>query len=66
MTADDRPVLVFDVNETLSDLSPLHRAFEELGVPGELARTWFASVLREGFALPESRWDVTDLRLRDG
>ncbi|MFE7629970.1 haloacid dehalogenase type II [Kocuria sp. NPDC057446] len=51
MTSDDRPVLVFDVNETLSDLRPLHGAFEELGVPGEVAATWFASVLREGFAL---------------
>ncbi|MFF0989916.1 haloacid dehalogenase type II [Kocuria nitroreducens] len=51
MTTDDRPVLVFDVNETLSDMRPLHRAFEEVGVPGELAQTWFASVLREGFAL---------------
>ncbi|MEX5234374.1 haloacid dehalogenase type II [Kocuria arenosa] len=51
MTTDDRPVLVFDVNETLSDLGPLHHAFEELGAPGELAATWFASVLREGFAL---------------
>ncbi|MEX5294936.1 haloacid dehalogenase type II [Kocuria sp. CPCC 205268] len=51
MTADDRPVLVFDVNETLSDMRPLHHAFEEVGVPGELAATWFATVLREGFAL---------------
>lgn len=51
MTAHDRPVLVFDVNETLSDMRPLHGAFEEVGVPGELAATWFASVLREGFAL---------------
>ena len=51
MTTDDRPVLVFDVNETLSDMRPLRHAFEEVGVPGELAATWFASVLREGFAL---------------
>lgn len=47
----ERPVLVFDVNETLSDMEPMQAAFEELGVPGPLAGTWFASVLREGFAL---------------
>lgn len=44
-------VVVFDVNETLSDLSPLAARFEDLGVPGTLAPLWFASVLREGFAL---------------
>jgi len=48
---DDRPVLVLDVNETISDMRPMSRAFEELGLPGELAATWFAAVLREGFAL---------------
>ncbi|GGG55661.1 dehalogenase [Kocuria dechangensis] len=46
-----RPLLVFDVNETLSDMRPLRGVFEELGVPGLLAETWFAAVLREGFAL---------------
>ncbi|MFI7482217.1 haloacid dehalogenase type II [Kocuria sp. M1R5S2] len=51
MTADDRPLLVFDVNETISDMREMRRAFEEVGVPGELAATWFASILREGFAL---------------
>lgn len=43
--------LVFDVNETLSDLSPMGRAFESVGAAPELAATWFASVLRDGFAL---------------
>ncbi|GAA1856539.1 haloacid dehalogenase type II [Pseudonocardia ailaonensis] len=43
--------LVFDVNETLSDLRPLAVRFEALGAPGELARLWFASTLREGIAL---------------
>jgi 2-haloacid dehalogenase len=48
----DRPeLLVFDVNETLSDLAPLAHRFEEVGVPGHLAQPWFASVLRDGFAL---------------
>lgn len=44
-------VVVFDVNETLSDLTPLARRFTEVGAPDFLAPLWFASVLREGFAL---------------
>ncbi|MEZ5117487.1 MAG: haloacid dehalogenase type II [Candidatus Nanopelagicales bacterium] len=44
-------VIVFDVNETLSDLSPLAARFAEVGLSAETARLWFASVLREGFAL---------------
>jgi len=45
------PVVVFDVNETLSDLEPLGRRFAEMGAPPELLRVWFAGVLRDGFAL---------------
>jgi 2-haloacid dehalogenase len=53
--SEARPlVVVFDVNETLSDLSPLSRRFEEVGAPGHLAPTWFAGVLRDGFALTVS------------
>lgn len=49
---DERPsVVVFDVNETLSDTAALTDAFEGVGVPGHLAATWFAQVLRDGFAL---------------
>lgn len=44
-------VIVFDVNETLSDMAPLGRCFAELGLPDQLASVWFASVLRDGFAL---------------
>jgi 2-haloacid dehalogenase len=44
-------VLIFDVNETLSDMSPMAERFEDLGAPGHLARTWFAGLLRDGFAL---------------
>jgi 2-haloacid dehalogenase len=44
-------VVVFDVNETLSNLTPLAGRFEEVGAPASLAPLWFASVLREGFAL---------------
>jgi 2-haloacid dehalogenase len=43
--------VVFDVNETLSDLSPLAARFAEIGAPEHLAATWFAGVLRDGFAL---------------
>lgn len=43
--------VVFDVNETLSDFTPLRRRFEETGAPGHLMPTWFAGVLRDGFAL---------------
>ena len=44
-------VLVFDVNETLSDMSPMAGRFEDVGAPGHLAKTWFAGLLRDGFAL---------------
>jgi 2-haloacid dehalogenase len=43
-------VVVFDVNGTLSDLSPLDDAFGQVGAP-PLAATWFAMILRDGFAL---------------
>ena len=43
--------VVLDVNETLSDMSPLGDVLERHGVPRGLAATWFASVLRDGFAL---------------
>ncbi|MGH3503346.1 MAG: haloacid dehalogenase type II [Nocardioidaceae bacterium] len=45
------PVVVFDVNETLSDLEPMAQRFAEVGAPAHLAKAWFASVLRDGFAL---------------
>ncbi|MFO7689111.1 MAG: haloacid dehalogenase type II [Cryobacterium sp.] len=44
-------VIVFDVNETLSDMSPLGARFEQVGAPASLARVWFAALLRDGFAL---------------
>jgi 2-haloacid dehalogenase len=44
-------VIVFDVNETLSDMAPMARRFADVGAPGELAMVWFASLLRDGFAL---------------
>lgn len=44
-------VVLFDVNETLSDMAPLRRYMEDVGAPPQLFGTWFAGVLRDGFAL---------------
>jgi 2-haloalkanoic acid dehalogenase type II len=44
-------VVVFDVNETLSDMAPTAGRFADVGAPGLLATAWFAAVLRDGFAL---------------
>lgn len=43
--------IVFDVNETLSDMSPMAERFQEVGAPASLAKLWFATLLRDGFAL---------------
>lgn len=43
--------LVFDVNETLSDMGPMAQRFADVGAPQHLSVTWFASLLRDGFAL---------------
>ncbi|MDJ0455791.1 haloacid dehalogenase type II [Pseudarthrobacter phenanthrenivorans] len=50
----DPLVIVFDVNETLSNMAPLGDAFAGAGAPKELARLWFATLLRDGFALTAS------------
>ncbi|MEU3901825.1 haloacid dehalogenase type II [Streptomyces sp. NPDC045251] len=42
---------MFDVNETLSDMSPLQERFAEIGAPPHMFQLWFAGVLRDGFAL---------------
>jgi 2-haloacid dehalogenase len=47
-------LLVFDVNETLSDMAPLSARFEDVGAPAHVARLWFAELLRDGFALTVS------------
>ncbi|GAA4777119.1 haloacid dehalogenase type II [Citricoccus nitrophenolicus] len=44
-------VIVFDVNETLSDMSVMEKRFVEAGAPAQLAKLWFAILLRDGFAL---------------
>ncbi|MFJ5779508.1 haloacid dehalogenase type II [Streptomyces sp. NPDC093094] len=51
MAAGQPQVLVFDVNETLSDLAPLRGRFGDVGAPGHLLPTWFTGVPRDGFAL---------------
>ncbi|MBG6226706.1 2-haloacid dehalogenase [Arthrobacter sp. CAN_A2] len=44
-------VIIFDVNETLSDMGPLAEAFNQAGMSASLTRPWFAELLRDGFAL---------------
>lgn len=44
-------LIVFDVNETLSDMTPMGQRFDDVGAPASLAATWFAGLLRDGFAL---------------
>lgn len=61
LPSSDRPVSIdgprlpavtlFDVNETLSDMSPIAKRFIDVGAPAHLAATWFAALLRDGFAL---------------
>ena len=52
ITLPIRPALVvFDVNETLSDMAPIAGRFADVGADGHLAELWFAIVLRDGFAL---------------
>lgn len=43
-------LLVFDVNETLSDMTPIASTFRQIGLSEHDATTWFAGVLRDGFA----------------
>ncbi|WP_026551011.1 haloacid dehalogenase type II [Arthrobacter sp. Br18] len=44
-------LVLFDVNETLSDMGGMAQHFEEVGAPPGTAALWFASLLRDGFAL---------------
>jgi 2-haloacid dehalogenase len=44
-------VYVFDVNETLSDLSPMGGRFADVGLPPEAAGLWFAALLRDGIGV---------------
>jgi 2-haloacid dehalogenase len=44
-------LVIFDVNETLSDMSPLADSFDRVGLGSSAVEPWFATVLRDGFAL---------------
>jgi len=59
-------VIVFDVNETLSDLAPIARRFADVGAPDLLATVWFASLLRDGFALAAANGNEPFARLARG
>ena len=59
-------VIVFDVNETLSDMAPLAGRFADIGAPDLLARVWFAGVLRDGFALATAGGREAFARLASG
>lgn len=49
--SDASSLVVFDVNETLSDMSTIADRFRDIGAPPHLAKLWFATLLRDGFAL---------------
>jgi 2-haloacid dehalogenase len=59
-------VVVFDVNETLSDMAPLAGRFAEVGAPELVARLWFAALLRDGFALAAAGGNEPFTRLAAG
>lgn len=64
---EPRPgVIVFDVNETLSDMAPMAGRFADVGAPGLLARVWFSTLLRDGFALTAARGKEPFARLARG
>jgi 2-haloacid dehalogenase len=44
-------LVILDVNETLSDMSPMADALTSVGAPPGSAGLWFAATLRDGFAL---------------
>lgn len=46
--------IVFDVNETLSNMDSMDKQFAAVGAPEHLAKLWFATLLRDGFALTVS------------
>lgn len=46
--------VIFDVNETLFSLEPVRVRFDRTGIGAEAVPEWFASVLRDGFAVAAS------------
>ncbi|MGH3190431.1 MAG: hypothetical protein ACRDPY_29885 [Streptosporangiaceae bacterium] len=59
-------VIVFDVNETLSGMAPMARCFTGVSTLGLLAAVWFASLLRDGFALAAAGGTQAFARLARG
>lgn len=59
-------VIVFDVNETLSDMSPMAGRFADVGAPEHLAKLWFAGLLRDAFALTAAGTAERFATLADG
>ncbi len=64
--ADLPSVVVFDVNETLSDMSPMATRFADVGAPEHMARLWFAILLRDGLALTAAGAQEKFARLAEG
>lgn len=58
MTRSTPVAAVLDVNETLSDLAGLDARLEEVGADPALRPAWFASTLRDGFALAAAGGDA--------
>lgn len=50
---DNLAVIVFDVNESLSDMSPIIDRFTNVGAPALMARVWLAGFC--GTASPSLR-----------
>lgn len=51
-SAHRRPrLIVFDVNETLSDMTAMADRFADVGASPDMSSLWFAGLLRDGFAL---------------
>jgi 2-haloacid dehalogenase len=59
-------VLLFDVSETLADLSSLGGRFVDVEADAQLARTWLATVLLDGLALTAARAQAHFSRLAVG
>lgn len=59
-------VVVFDVNETLSDMSPMAERFADVGAERHLAKLWFATLLRDGFALTAAGSSEAFSRIGEG
>ena len=55
---DPITAVIFDVNETLSDLNPIAERFAAADLPAGAQSTWFAALLRDGFALTALRQEV--------